>query len=113
MSRCYNMSVVITDVRPDRLDEIKAAAFAVWDFDSWHDWDGKLIASADGYLCGGETEPEFVERLAKVVWAANGGPCTVSVDATYLEDLLAESYSLDESDYGRLIIANKEPTDDG
>lgn len=72
-----------------------------------------LTASADDYLCSGETEPEFVERLAKVVWEANGGPCAVSVNATYLEDLPAESYSLDESDYDRLITANKETTDDG
>ena len=113
MSRYYNMSVAITDARPDRFDKIQAAASDEWAFDDWQERNGVLTASADDHLCSGETESEFVERLAKVVWAVNGGPCDVGVNATYLEDLPAESYSLDESDYDRLITANKEATDDG
>jgi hypothetical protein len=113
MSRYYNMSVTVTGARPDRFDEIRASASAEWAFDDWQEHDGVLTASADDRLCGGETEPEFAERLAKTVWAANGGPCGVDVTATYLEELPSESYSLDESDYDRLITANEEATDDG
>jgi hypothetical protein len=113
MSRYYSMSVAITDARPDRFDEIRAAASAEWAFDDWQEFDGVLTASADDRLCSGETEPEFAERLARAVWAANGGACGVDVTATYLEELPSESYSLDESDYDRLITANEEATDDG
>ncbi len=113
MSRYYNMSVTVTGARPDRVEGIRASASAEWAFDDWQEHDGVLTASADDRLCGGETEPEFAERLAKAVWAANGGACGVDVTATYLEELPSESYSLDESDYNRMITANEEATDDG
>ena len=64
---------------------------------------GKLTASADDQLCGGETERQFAERLAKAIWTANGGPCEVEVRATYLEDPPHEEYSFDESDYERIM----------
>ena len=40
------------------------------------------------------------------IWRANGSFCEVVVNATYLEDLPYETYTLDESDYARLIQAN-------
>ena len=113
MSRYYNMSVAVTDARPDRFEKIGAAASAEWAFDDWQEHDGVLTASADDRLCGGETEEEFAERLAKTVWAANGGPCQVDVTATCLEELPSESYSLDESDYARMITVNEEAAGDG
>ena len=108
MSRTYNMSVTITDATPDRFVEIKSAASAEWDFDDWDEYEGKLMASADGKLCAGETDEEFCERLAKAIWAANGGPCQVEVRATYLDELPYDYYSFDESDYNRLMACPAE-----
>lgn len=103
MSRYYNMTVAITGAAAERQDEIKAAAEAEWNFDDWSQYDGVLTASADGKLCAGETDREFAERLARLIWTANRGPCQVEVKVTYLEDLPYEEFLLDEEDYARLV----------
>ncbi len=65
MSRYYNMAVTITAAARERVDAVKQAAEAEWAFGDWFlNDDGVLTASADDRLCGGETEEEFVERLA-------------------------------------------------
>ena len=59
----------------------------------------KVIATAEGNLCGGENEHEFADRLARAIWKANGGYCYVAVRATNLENMPYETYSYDEDDY--------------
>lgn len=102
MSRFYNMNVEISGHDADKTAAIKDAATREWEFNDWDVYDGKLTANADGSLCGGETEKQFAERLSVAVWAANGKFCNVSIDATYLENLPCETYSLDEDDFERL-----------
>jgi hypothetical protein len=97
------MSVELVGCRPELVDAIKAAAGQEWEFTEWHDQEGTLTASAEGSLCGGESEEEFTERLSLAVWKANGEFCEVTVNATYLEDLPYEVHCLDQSDYDRLI----------
>ena len=58
-----------------------------------------LTASADGQLCGGETESEFADRLAAAVWSANGAYCGVTVRNTYLDDLPYCTHTMQETDY--------------
>ena len=113
MSRYYNMFVMIVGARPDRFDQIKAAASDEWDFGEWEEHNGTMTASADDNLCAGETEQEFAERLAKAVWTANGSPCEVDVKATYLENLPHEEYSLDESDHERIMLDTAKGSGDG
>ena len=113
MSRYYSMSVTITGALPDRFDPIMAAASAEWGFDDWYNQKGVLAASGDAQLFGGETDQQFVERLTKAIWRANGCPCRVEVTATYLDELPCESYSLGAGDYDRLMDSNRETTDDG
>jgi hypothetical protein len=129
MSQFYEMSVEISEYDPEKELQIKAAAEEEWSFGDW--WaadraDGKLVdalageidddigkvlhASAQGSLCGGESEEEFTERLSLAVWRANGRYCCVVVDATYLESLPYETHSLDADDYDRL-LKRKENTD--
>jgi len=102
MSRFYNMTVKITGAASQRIDAVKQAAEAKWAFDGWSFSAAiaQLTASADDRLCGGETDDEFAERLAKAIWTANGNYCPVTVHATYLEDLPHETYSFDEDQYG-------------
>jgi hypothetical protein len=64
-----------------------------------------LQASASDWLCGGESEEQFTERLSVAIWRANGEFCEVVVNATYLEELPYESHTLDQDDYDRLIQA--------
>jgi hypothetical protein len=103
MSRYYHMSVAVTGVAPERAETVKQAAETEWPFEDWY-LDGRsvLTASADDNLCGGETEEEFAVRLAKAIWAANGGFCVVEISATYLENVPSETYCLGEDDYHRL-----------
>jgi hypothetical protein len=104
MSRHYSMAVTITGAAAEHVEAVKQAAEAEWPFDDWFlGDDAVLTASAEDWLCGGETEEEFAERLAKAIWAANAAPCQVDIDATYLEELPYESYSLDDHDYDRLM----------
>lgn len=110
MSRYYHMNVTLKDVNLARIEAIKEATELEWDFEDWFDHDEQCCeASAYGNLCGGETEEEFAERLAKVIWEANGGYCAVEVIATYLEDLPCEMHGFDEDDYARLVAAVPDP----
>ena len=111
MSRHYEMSVEISGHRPERADAIRAAATDQWEFIDWSDQDETLTASAEGSLCGGESEEEFTERLSVAIWRANGAYCDVTVDATYLESLPYETHCLNEADYARLIGEQQEQQD--
>jgi hypothetical protein len=111
MSRHYEMSVEIAGHRPEKADAIREAATNEWEFVDRYDQDGKLTASAEGSLSGGETEEGFTERLSVAIWRANGAYCEVTVNATYLESLPYETHSLDEDDYARLISKQQEQQD--
>lgn len=106
MSRKYEMSVEIAGCPPHRIDAIKAAAGQEWPFDDWYEDEGMLTASAEGSLCGGESEEEFTERLSLAIWKANGEFCEVTVNAYYLEELPYEVHCLDQEDYERLLKAS-------
>ena len=105
MSRYYSMYVTVSNVAPEKRDRVKEAANGEWGFGNWRFPGSELTACAEGQLCGGETEAEFSQRLAKAIWEANGGYCKVEVNATYLEELPYETYCLDEGDYQRLVAA--------
>jgi hypothetical protein len=105
MSRSYNMLVRVRDVTPERVDRVKQAANEEWDFDDWHEHENSISSCIDGYLCGGETEDEFVERLTKAIWTANGSFCEVEVNATYLDQMPYETHCLDEDDYDQFLSA--------
>ena len=109
MSRLYEMSVSIKDYKAGRLKQITRACCEEWDFDPddfirertdplKRRYD-RLIATAQGDLCGGEQEHEFAKRLAMAIWKANGGFCLVEVRAVCLEELPYERYTYDEDDF--------------
>lgn len=103
MSRPYHMGVEISGFSEDRVQAIKTAAEGEWPFGHWAEHEGQLISSAESSLCGGETEEEFTDRLAKAIWKANKAFCFVDVRATYLDALPCEIHSRDESDYESLL----------
>ena len=108
MSRKYEMLVHVREADPDRVDDIKEAAEAEWNFADWHplSLEGEppvFMAYAEDQLAGGEAEEEFADRLTVAIWRANGRYCEVEVRATYLEEIPFESYTRDEDDYQRLM----------
>ena len=108
MSRSYEMTVRIRGANPDRVEVVKEAARFEWGFNDWYPLDHpddaqNFAADAQSSLCGGETEEEFAERLARAVWEANGGYCEVEVQAVCLDDIPYESYLLDEDRYEELV----------
>ena len=108
MSRYYHMQVKITQPKPLKVADIKAATEFEWDaFENWVDTKDSstmvLNSDGEGSLCTGETEAEFAERLTQAIWVTNGCFCPVDIAATYLDDLPCEAYSLDEDDYHRLM----------
>ncbi len=107
MSRCYSMTVTISNHDPARLDAIKDAAKAEWPFDDWSDSGGRSgkdpTAMAEDSLSLGESEKKFAERLSVAVWKANMAYCEVTLEATCLENLPHETHCLDKADYKRLI----------
>jgi hypothetical protein len=113
MSRPYNMDVEITEHDPARSHAITAAADAEWSFGEWSEGERLdaaellLTASGDGWLCGGESEAQFTERLSLAIWKANGCYCKVVVSATLLEMQPYKTHSLDQSDYERLMMQAK------
>ena len=107
MSRAYGMEVAVREHRKNKVDAIFRAAKQEWHFKSQEKREvaGAMVLVldyAEGYLCGGESEEEFADRLALAIWRANGGYCEVTVHATYLEDQPMESHLRDEEDFERL-----------
>jgi len=103
MSTFYGMRVEISGFSASRVEGVKKAAEEEWPFDTWAEYKGELSSYAESSLCGGETEEEFADRLAKAVWAANNGFCLLTIDATYLHELPYETHIRDEFDYERLL----------
>jgi hypothetical protein len=111
MSRTYEMAVIITGFEKSRLQKIKKACRAEWDFEQDEfsvDGDAKSLRTLTGHgigsLCGGESEEEFSDRLAKAVWKANGKYCEVEVGASYLEnDPPCDDHIRGKDDYKRLM----------
>lgn len=62
-----------------------------------------LEASAESYLCRGESEEEFAKRLSVAIWKKLGRYVKVTIDALYLEESPNDSYELSEFDYKRLL----------
>ncbi len=105
MSRLYGMQLVVLGHNPDKIANIEAAAEGEWPFADWVIEDGEMEATGDEFLCGGESEEEFAERLSKAIWLANGSYCHVVVRATFLENLPFDTHELTEDDYVRLMRA--------
>jgi hypothetical protein len=102
MSRAYDMYLEVKEFQPKRSEAIKTEAEAEWPFEWFTDASDLLEGMGESSLCGGESEQEFADRLAKAVWQANGGSCAVLVTATYLENLPCETYEFDEEAFERL-----------
>ena len=102
MSRRYEMGVEVCDYTIARERAITLAANEEWRFDGdWYAREGVLSVLGEDSLCGGETEEEFVTRISRAIWGANGGFCRVTVHAAYLEEIPFETHELDEDDYTR------------
>lgn len=109
MNRAYSMYVTVS-WKPKPGENIKETAQEIgdamrkqWPFDDqfcYCDEDGivELSDSADGNLCGGESEEEFADRLAKAVWEVAAG-VKIEVNATCLEDIPYDTYTFNEEDY--------------
>ena len=98
MSRLYNMSLEVTGFKMPNAKKIMAAAKKEWPFDDFmfNEDTGRITGSGDANLCGGESEDEFANRLTRAIFKANGSPCKVVINATYLEDLPFETFEFDE-----------------
>ena len=96
------MTVTIEKFNKKKEAAITSAAGEVWPFNDWMVDDDKMVAAAESRLCGGESEEEFAEKLAKAIWRANGKYCPVEVNATYLEEIPYETHTLDKGVYDLL-----------
>jgi hypothetical protein len=105
MSRLYSMQIMVHNFNTEKEEKIEEAVREIWNVDdSWKDPDDSGITFyGESNLCGGESEEEFSERMAKKVWKANEGYCEVNINATYLEELPYESYGFDEEEYEKLM----------
>jgi hypothetical protein len=114
MSRNYSMTVIVSSYDPEKATAIREAANEEWSFEDWHEdppeaQRRQLMGWGDGKLCAGEGEEEFVHRLAKAIWKANGAYCDIEVQSVFLDDLPNEVYELDEDAYDRLMESETVP----
>jgi len=79
------MDVTVRDV--DNIADIENALDKEWAFSDISQLDDTLYLYGEGWLCGGESEEEFVDRIAQSAWEANEGYCEVEVEAACLDDL--------------------------
>jgi len=111
MSRYYEAKIEIEGFDESKSGQIQDACREAWGFakDDWFCFERAadsvrcMEAVTRGNLCGGETEEEFSERLAKVVWQANGGCCRVTVNTLYLDEVPYEAYVMDEDNYEEIM----------
>jgi hypothetical protein len=111
MSRLYRISIIVTEYDENQVEAIFDAITQEWDIDHHYCHPAStaeagprfLCASGDSYLCGGESEEDFADRVALGVWQAIGGYCHIKVDATYLDDLPCETHIRDDDDYYHLV----------
>jgi hypothetical protein len=92
------MHLTVTGFEKPKSKAIIRAAKKEWPFDNINELGDEphIECCGDGYLGGGETEDEFAKRMAQAVFKANGKPCKVHVEATYLDDPPHEDYDFDE-----------------
>ena len=106
MSRHYSMTIHVEGFDAAHIKSIQAAADEEWPGLELHHSEAEgeiLFGEAENQLCGGETEVEFARRISKAIFRANHGPCTVRVDAIYLEELPYETYEYGPEDYDQVI----------
>lgn len=107
MSRSYEMYVEVKGVNEDKVDAVKEAANALWQWEDWYvcsavEGEGNgmsLSASGRSSLVGGQSEEEFARELREAIWKANSAFCAVTVAATYLEELPHNDYQGTEDEY--------------
>ena len=108
MSRYYEMKIEIEGFDESKKDAIQQACLEEWNFES-DDWFCNDVhcmeATTQGWLCGGEDEDEFSDRISKAIWKANGVFCPITVNALNMEATPYEAYTKDEEDYAKTMEA--------
>jgi hypothetical protein len=101
------MDVAVSGFARHRQGAIEEALMSHWDFDDlttgWTADDTlTLRGSGESSLGGGMSEEDFTDLLTAEVFAANGGPCEITVTATCLDYIPCESHKRSKQDYDRL-----------
>jgi hypothetical protein len=107
------MDVAVSGFARHRQSAIEEALMLHWDFDDLFttgrlDVDGfttdtlAIKGSGESSLGGGVSEEDFTDILTAEVFAANGGPCEITVTATCLDYIPCESHKRSKQDYDRL-----------
>ena len=102
MSRAYEMAIEVTGIARGRKKQVKKAVRSQWNVEATGGKGRDAFMAGEGSLCGGESETEFSERLARSVWQANGDYCEVLVRATSLEELPYETHYFGRGDYKKM-----------
>ena len=83
----YRMRLVIKDWNRDKTDAIIDAAAKKWDFDDSYDDINDDTLNMEGLdTLNDIMDEEFADEIAKAIWEANGGYCSVNVMAIHLEE---------------------------
>jgi hypothetical protein len=62
-----------------------------------------IYAIGDIFIFKGESELNFVDRIAAAVFSVNRGPCTVKVSTLCMDTLPYEHHTRDSQDFDRLM----------
>lgn len=117
MSRHYRMQILVNGHHPVLSREIEDIVRETWPVEFVDTMTGspekpELAFEGESSLGGGMSEEEFTDRVARAVMQVNGGPCTVTVFATYLDDLPTDQHTRDINDYARLTAFKEGEEDD-
>ncbi len=101
MSRYYNMVIKIDKYNADKSRVIISAVAEEWiiDLRNVDDPNERMLIGGEWYLCNGESEEEFADRVSSVIWKANDGFCNITVEAICLDDLPFETHIRNGEDY--------------
>jgi hypothetical protein len=111
MSKNYHAEIRITGFETENIERIKATIGSVAEFDENEKvWDADKLGvlaityfNSDCFLKTGTGEDDFTERLAKLVWQANGKYCHIKITMTFLDENPDNEYLFEELEYSKLM----------
>ena len=114
MSKNYEMVVEVRGIKKEKfhavIDFLEEAWFDEVADDIRDEFDNGILNNSDGltvdfeicqagFLCGGESDMEFGERLYKGIRTINKAKCKMKLVSMYLEDPPTETFNFGDDEY--------------
>jgi len=96
MSSFYRIDIIIdidSEYRENRLNAITEAINLVWPLEvEWIDDGDTLLTGGKNAIGVARSDKDVADEIARSIFEANGGPLSLHIRTTYIEDLPFDEY---------------------